>query len=930
MKIKYLLTLILFLTFLNLKAQIFDNTQAHSSIKWQQINTEHLCLIFPQEFAKSAPNLFAQLEYYLQKNSLYSDRKPRKTKIIVQEHNIEQNGFVQLAPRKSELYSTPSGVANNQEWLPNLALHESRHIVQFDNLTGNFKPPILEQLGLTLFALNLPSWYFEGDAVLHETLYSNGGRGRLPSWHMPIRANIQSGLNYDFNKYVHGSFKDIIPSYYSIGYFMNSLMYEKDNQIQDKILKDMRSKIIRPFNFQRSLKKYYGQRASGIFKETMEDLKAKWPIEQEVSLSKSYDFKDKYPTNYWLPQVSNGRIYTLQDSRQHTPRIISFAPNDLKKKEKVLDIGLQIMPYFHLQEQLITWDEYRKDARFAKQTYNVIQVFDLQTGKKKTLTHKSRYYTPIIHPNLQQIACVEVNLHNESSIALLNITNGERMDSIPLPKGIHLQQPQFNTTGDKIIAIGLSEEGSTLLQVDLTTKNTETLLPWLNQQYERPVFHKESIIFKANYNQKDDLFMLQNNAVVQLSNSRFGAFNPTLAGDSIWYNDYTTQGYHIQSMRLESSINKIVSFTPATTLYPKQNDNSEQSMPITDLKNYAIKPYNTLKNAINFHSISLSGSDFESFDNLRPGFFILSNDVLNTTQIKVGYEYDNEIRKNTYSAEVTYQKYFPKFTVGYQNRGQLGKAQINNNKDSLLNFHWRENLITFDMQLPFSIYRGNQVYAFGFNLGTTYQNRYDLSLANLKNFYTELIFPLNYQVYFNRNTRYSRMDLTPRWGQNFSLIYRHVPFDRNQTGSSLAFRSSFYFPGILSNHGIQLRYSIQNKSGRYRYNNDIPLIEGYAFVPVANVKNTLLLDYRLPLLYPDFSLGQLAYFKRIRAVVSAGYLNLEERNYAPQTFGLGVNLDFNIFKYTLPDVSFGAKLTYLNHPQASQKLYPTYGFSYSY
>jgi len=90
------------------------------------------------------------------------------------------------------------------------------------------------------------------------------------------------------------------------------------------------------------------------------------------------------------------------------------------------------------------------------------------------------------------------------------------------------------------------------------------------------------------------------------------------------------------------------------------------------------------------------------------------------------------------------------------------------------------------------------------------------------------------------------------------------------------------------------------------------------------------LDYRLPLLYPDFSLGQLAYFKRIRAVVSAGYVNLEERNYAPQTFGLGVNLDFNIFKYTLPDVSFGAKLTYLNHPQASQKLYPTYGFSYSY
>src|SRR5690606_6502261 len=87
----------------------------------------------------------------------------------------------------------PSSTADNQEWLPNLALHELRHVAQFDKLTGKLKAPFFEQLAFALYGLNLPAWYFEGDAVQVETFYSNGGRGRLPSWEMPLRANILSG-----------------------------------------------------------------------------------------------------------------------------------------------------------------------------------------------------------------------------------------------------------------------------------------------------------------------------------------------------------------------------------------------------------------------------------------------------------------------------------------------------------------------------------------------------------------------------------------------------------------------------------------------------------------------------------------------------------------------------------------------------------------
>src|SRR5690606_13142529 len=143
-------------------------------------------------------------------------------------------------------------------------------------LTGKRRGAFLQQLALAWFGLNLPAWYFEGDAVLQETSHSEGGRGRLASWDMPVRAHIQSGKNYDFNKYVHGSFKDIVHSYYTIGYFMISELYEIDTLIQSKILRDMRSKLLFPFNFQNALKKHSGMKSNQLFKTTISHLTEEW------------------------------------------------------------------------------------------------------------------------------------------------------------------------------------------------------------------------------------------------------------------------------------------------------------------------------------------------------------------------------------------------------------------------------------------------------------------------------------------------------------------------------------------------------------------------------------------------------------------------------------------------------------------------------
>src|SRR5690606_5773315 len=120
-------------------AQIIENDQPHFRIKWKQINEQNFQLIFPDVYENTALKLADILEVYIQQNSKHFHKKPRKITLILQGNHLSQNGYVQLAPRKSELYPVPSSTPDNQEWLPNLALHELRHVAQFDKLTGKIK-----------------------------------------------------------------------------------------------------------------------------------------------------------------------------------------------------------------------------------------------------------------------------------------------------------------------------------------------------------------------------------------------------------------------------------------------------------------------------------------------------------------------------------------------------------------------------------------------------------------------------------------------------------------------------------------------------------------------------------------------------------------------------------------------------------------------
>ncbi|MGK6349698.1 hypothetical protein [Parapedobacter sp. DT-150] len=883
---------------------------------------------------ETAQQLASELEGMRERVSETLGKQPRKISIILQNQTVESNGNVQLAPRRSEFYTTPPQQSDFQDWLNNLAIHELRHVVQFDKLTGYLRAPLFEQLALAIYGVTLPSWFFEGDAVITETNLSNAGRGRLPSWEMPLRTNLLSGRKYSYQKDYLGSLKDVTPGFYELGYFMtSSLQKEYGAAILDSLMTRMAKLPIRPYNFSNSLKKYTGYTTRKWHEKTRDELTLKW--QQQLAKNDPTDYPvwpakpTGKPESWLLPRaLPGGSIIALH---QHAGRVPAIVVMDTTGElREVVKTGRQTLPHFSYAAGKVVWDEVRRDVRYGKRTYGVIHVYDLDTRARRQLSRKSRYFAPALRPDGKQLIAVSIAEDNAISLVLLDTDNGDIIGRFPSPANIQLQTPAFDETGSKVIATGISRQGAALVELDIPSATYRILLGWEAQQFERPTYADGQIVFKAHYNGIDNLYALDTltNTIRPLTNARFGAFNPSFDAKNgrIWFNNYQRDGYRISHLKITDS--HYSHFKAGVS-----HESNFWTLDTFAIKKTASTPYKGFKNLVNFHSLSVDNGNFDNLDEINPGIYWLSDDLLNTTQIRLGYTYDGDIRSSEYLASVSYQRFFPKFSVEYMNRGQVGAARVTSDgEERVIGFRWREHVSTLRMDIPLAFYRLNEVFSTGFSAATSYTGRYGLSEPSLQDRFIDRIrFPLHYQFYFNHNVRQSMLDLAPRWGQQFSVTYRHFPFDAAISGEHFAVRTAFYFPGLWPNHSLLARFNYQQRSGTYEMANDIPLVSGYDQLRAVPVDNTLLFSYRFPIAYPDWSIGPLAYIKRFKGGLFADFQNVRSgAAFSPRTFGLELRSDMNLLRFYLPNFDIGVKLIYANEARTPQRIFATYSIGYSY
>ena len=953
-----ILTVLYSLFALTTSAQFIDYGQDPIGLHWQQINTPHIQLIFPENFKKEGSRMAGVLEkiYSFENHSLKVSTKP--ISVILQNQQVESNGFVLLAPRRSEFFTSPAQDMEPTDWLNSLAVHEMRHVAQEDKVFGGKRIQLFESIQLGVFGLVFPSWFFEGDAVGMETALTATGRGRLPSFERELRTNLLSGKNYSYSKNYLGSLKDNVPDYYRLGYFMvTKIRRDYGDSVFNLIYR--RALRLTPWPLSSALKKYTGFTTPQFYHQTMNELKKKWSYQDQEKKVENYTSlnkrRDSIYSNYLLPHLYlKDQLVCLKTGRDKTDAF--YLVNIKTGHEKLLfKIGHQLVSHFDLAQNELIWDEERFDPRYAYRTYSVIMHYNLATGIKQQLTHSSRLFAPSLSSDGSQFVAVMTDQHNQITLNLYHTTDGSFIRSLANEENYYFQTPRFDHTGHKIITVAVNNRGKAIYSYDLdsNTHRLQSLFSFI--EITRPSFtHTGTILYVSAADGVDDIFELNQTTGLtrQISNSRFGAYNPYEKDGIVYFNLFGLRGQNIATLDIEKQRKKnlftksnfIDYFTPLVnreaggSIFKEQRSISANdqkfvadSLLIAESDTtqskvlYEQKPYREIEHFFYFHSLlpDVQGANLNS-TNFLSGVKILSTNKLNTTQTYAGIYYANGSNSAVYQAGFTYKRYYPYLTANFIDSRRFSTAS-GKSKAGVITYYpfsYREARYNLGLQVPLNFIIGNQALSVIPQINTSYIRNGDPTIK-LSSFNRTLAFPMHYSIYLSRNTLISARDLYPLWGQNADFEFENLPFTTIEKGRLFYMNSLFYLPGLFNHHSLQAGFSYQQNIGVYNNDRLINEISGYAFLEPNKLKNTFFLNYYLPLAYPDLQISSLAYIRKIQAGVFLNEQNLGQSTdplfKRHQSFGLDVRIDCNLLRYYLPVFQIGTRAIILENNFRSPK-----------
>ena len=227
-----------------LRAQFFITGIDPAKLQCSEIILPHFELVYPDDFQNQAMRVANIFEYCY-------DLVPRtmmsnipKTPLLIHSQSSYSNGITSWAPRRIEMFPVPpQDNMYGQDWFEQLALHEFRHISQFNNFDRGFT-----RFGNLLFgeaataiisAALISPYFFEGDAVMSESALSHTGRGRQPWFQMETRAYLlEKNKLYSYRKVTLGSYRDYIPDYYQFGFlYVGTIRNKYGWQVWDNTVK---------------------------------------------------------------------------------------------------------------------------------------------------------------------------------------------------------------------------------------------------------------------------------------------------------------------------------------------------------------------------------------------------------------------------------------------------------------------------------------------------------------------------------------------------------------------------------------------------------------------------------------------------------------------------------------------------------------------
>ncbi len=864
----------MFFSSLIISAQYYETGQDPASLKWKQIKTGRFTVIYPEKY-DSGGILYAKTldAAYSKLLSLFPEKKFRLP-VVIHNYSIQSNGYVAWAPRRMELYTTPE--QNSIPLAPEqqLAIHELAHVFQMESLNRDFSKGMSFLLGeqfIGIVSSLLPVWLLEGDAVFAESVLTESGRGRSPSFQKQLKAlTVENNIVYKYDKILNGSYRDFVPDNYHSGYQMVTwALAKKDPQIWNKVLKYTAEQpfTLNPVNI--SLSRTARLSKNSLWKETYDSLKTIW--KKEVSINNPLVYESSNPLkhgkfiNYYSPvSVGTDSIIAIKTSLSDPASFVLINPD--KKTEKRIHIPGQVYPwYISYASGKIVWVETQSDPRWVCREYSVIKVMDIKTNIVSRLSRKSRYLAASVSPDGKKIAAVENTINNINSLVLIDVKSGAVIQSVKAPLNVYLQRPQWAEGGEKVTVIFLSEAGEGIMSYKFANQQWETLIEASRDDLQSTYLRSDSLFFISSSSGTDNIYLrTPDKRILPVTSSKYGTIDLCISGQKVLFGDYTSLGNEICSTTIASASGKAPDKVSSSSFLI----NRFETKPFSNADNSSViynpEPYRKWQHLFRFHSWMPFYVDLENVKidptAVRPGVSILSQNTLSTLISSIGYEYSAE-KRHVLHSRITWQGWYPVFE-SQLNYGTL--PEISKSLEQVGNPLHIQPGISFSnaIYLPLQFSSGRFSEYLRPSLSVDYRNDYIyIKEAGAYDYGQTIITP---RLYFANYHNSAIRDIYPRWAQIVDLIYTFAPFDREIYGSAISIKTSFYFPGFLPNNGIKIGFEKEKQiRTKYFYGSNVNLPRGYKNIFPEDIQ-LLSVDYVLPLAYPDFNLASLLYIKRVR------------------------------------------------------------------
>lgn len=672
-----------------LLGSIAVSAQERASIRWEAVKSAHYKVIYPLGQDSTALRYANLLEFYRPRlgasagfypNQCYGKPFP----VVLHPFSAISNASVSWSPRKMEIFTFPDAYATLPPlpWDRMLAIHENRHVAQFQFVRAGFWKGFYylfgDNFGNYVGALYANPALLEGDAVTMETALTLSGRGRTADFLEYIRMCYATGDRRDWFRWRYGSLNRYTPDYYRIGYMtIAGMRYVYDAPgFMATYLKQLRS----PFALgavRSSMKKYSSRNRKETWEAISSAFETVWaaddslrgPFQTVVPIVRTSSHFESYSS---AVKTITGRVLAVRASLDRPAELVEIFGNG--KVQALRPFGGESAIRYSSFTNCIYWSEAVPSLRWEYEQDSRIQYMDESTGKIRSLTLEGRFMNPDVSADGKRLAAVEYPIAGGSGIVLINLENGEILRRIAAPGSLQITELAF--CGDEVVFTGISEEGMGLYSTDFS--GMHTLEKPRHLKIKNLTAHQGRIYFTADRTGTNEIYSYGNGELRQHTNTAHGASRPFFLDNQLHFSALLPSGRLLS--KVAEPLEKEVSFNQLA-VYPIADVLSEQEAALSAVPEKTVETetgkFSCFRDFFYIHSWApayIGSKGYEtasagySYESVCPGATVFFKSLTASAEGSLGVSFhENPLVEKTLTGGIhgrlRYQGWFPVFDL---------------------------------------------------------------------------------------------------------------------------------------------------------------------------------------------------------------------------------------------------------------------------